>query len=64
MSTTLTNLEEEWTAEETATALRVPIKTLYRWNSQGTGPKRRKRGRRVFYRPSDVIAFRDAGVVD
>lgn len=34
--------------------LNVPVKTIYTWNSNGTGPRRMKVGRYVRYRRQDV----------
>lgn len=35
----------------------VPVKTVYQWNSTGTGPRYMKIGRHVRYRLADVIAW-------
>jgi len=35
----------------------VPLKTVYQWNSKGTGPRYMKIGRHVRYRLADVIAW-------
>ena len=35
----------------------VPLKTVYQWNSTGTGPRYMKIGRHVRYRLADVIAW-------
>jgi predicted DNA-binding transcriptional regulator AlpA len=32
----------------------VPINTIYKWNKDGTGPKRHKLGRCIYYRWADV----------
>ncbi len=32
----------------------VPLHTVYRWNTDGTGPRRIHAGRHVRYRTSDV----------
>ncbi|MFC8824944.1 helix-turn-helix transcriptional regulator [Streptomyces sp. NPDC057137] len=37
--------------------LDVPVKTVYRWNHTGTGPKAHRVGRHVRYRPADVEAW-------
>ncbi|MEU8676797.1 helix-turn-helix domain-containing protein [Streptomyces sp. NPDC048560] len=39
--------------------LGVPLKTVYRWNHTGTGPKPCPVGRHVRYRPTDVEAWLD-----
>jgi predicted DNA-binding transcriptional regulator AlpA len=35
----------------------VPVSTVYRWNSDGTGPRRLKIGKHVRYRLVDVEAW-------
>lgn len=35
----------------------VPLKTVYAWNSDGTGPRFMKLGRHVRYNPDDVEAW-------
>ena len=35
----------------------VPLSTIYKWNSEGTGPRFVKIGKHVRYRPSDVAAW-------
>lgn len=42
------------TAEELATLLQIPRKTLYEWRSKGVGPPACKVGRWLRYRPEDV----------
>lgn len=42
-----------------AAYLGVPIKTVYRWNHTGTGPKRCTVGRHVRYRPADIETWLD-----
>ena len=49
--------ERLWTVEEVATFLRIPVSTLYRWRSQRTGPKGRRIGKHLRYRPEDVHAW-------
>lgn len=46
-----------WTAEETASYLRVPVATLYQWHYLGTGPKPGRVGRYLRYEPADVVAW-------
>ncbi len=48
------------TPEDLARREQVPLKTVYRWNSDGTGPQRLKIGRHVRYRLSDVEAWEAA----
>lgn len=40
----------------------VPMSTVYRWNSTGTGPKYLRVGKHVRYRVSDVERWEDARV--
>lgn len=42
------------TVEELAAYLQVPENTVYRWNTRGTGPRRRRVGRHVRYDWKDV----------
>ncbi|MEU2251165.1 helix-turn-helix domain-containing protein [Streptomyces sp. NPDC019224] len=44
---------------ELASYLGVPVKTVYRWNHMGTGPKPCPVGKHVRYRPADVEAWLD-----
>ena len=48
------------TPKDLADYLGVPIKTVYEWNSRGTGPKHRKVGRHVRYRWDDVDKWLEA----
>lgn len=38
----------------------VPIKTVYDWNTKGTGPRFMKIGRHVRYKVADVIAWENS----
>ncbi|MFG1855008.1 helix-turn-helix transcriptional regulator [Actinomadura geliboluensis] len=49
--------EKHLTPEDLAERYDVPLKTVYGWNSDGTGPRRMKIGRYVRYRLADVIAW-------
>ncbi|TVL91939.1 excisionase [Streptomyces sp. SAJ15] len=49
-----------WSPEDLAGYLGVPVKSVYGWNYKGTGPKFRKVGRHVRYRPEDVEAWLNA----
>jgi len=49
--------EKHLTPEDLAERMGVPVKTVYAWNSDGTGPRRMKIGRHVRYRLADVIAW-------
>ncbi len=43
--------------EDLARREQVPLATVYRWNSEGTGPRRLRLGKHVRYRLSDVEAW-------
>ena len=49
-----TRLEPLLTSEELANYLQVPIKTLYEWRSNGTGPSAYRFGKHTRYRACDV----------
>jgi predicted DNA-binding transcriptional regulator AlpA len=54
-----------WSVEDVAAYLRVPVQTVYSWRAKGTGPRARRVGKYLRYRPEDVIAWfdgPDAGV--
>jgi excisionase family DNA binding protein len=55
--------ERMYTPATLAAYLGVPVKTLYRWNHIGTGPKARKVGKHLRYRPEDVSAWLDEQTV-
>jgi len=42
---------------EVADYLQIPLATLYRWNSIGSGPRRIRVGKHVRYRRADVEAW-------
>jgi excisionase family DNA binding protein len=44
------------TPQELAAFLAVPVATVYRWNSEGTGPRRVRVGKHVRFRRADVDA--------
>lgn len=50
-------LEHLWSVEETASYLRVPVKTLYQWRYLRIGPPSHRVGRHVRYEPSQVRAW-------
>jgi len=50
-----------WTVQDVAGYLRVPVHTLYAWRAQGTGPRARKVGKYLRYRPADVVAWFEEG---
>lgn len=43
-----------WTVQDVSDYLQVPVQTLYWWRAQGQGPKARKIGKYLRYRPDDV----------
>ena len=50
--------------QELADYLGVPIKSIYLWNTTGTGPRRVRVGKHVRYRPTDVAAWLDRQAQD
>lgn len=48
-----------WTVQDVAQYLQVPVQTLYFWRTQGTGPRARKIGKYLRYRPDDVARWLD-----
>lgn len=38
----------------------VPVKTVYDWNTKGTGPRFMRIGRHVRYKLDDVIAWEES----
>lgn len=52
--------EKYLTPEDLAERYDVPLKTVYAWNSDGTGPRRMRIGRHVRYAPADVVAWERA----
>jgi predicted DNA-binding transcriptional regulator AlpA len=49
--------EKHLTPSDLAEREGVPLKTVYQWNSTGTGPRYMRIGRHVRYRLADVIAW-------
>lgn len=49
-----------WTVEDVSDYLAVPVRTVYAWRSAGTGPPGRRVGKRLRYRPQDVVAWVDS----
>jgi excisionase family DNA binding protein len=47
-------LERLYTPATLSERLGIPVKSLYRWHSQGKGPRVCKLGRHLRYRPADV----------
>jgi excisionase family DNA binding protein len=52
-----TTIAPLWTVEDVATYLRVPVRTVYTWRTQGGGPPGRRVGKYVRFDPSDVVAW-------
>jgi excisionase family DNA binding protein len=46
-----------WTPEDVSSFLGVPVPTLYQWRHKGIGPKSRRVGRHLRYKPEDVLAW-------
>ncbi len=55
---------EHLTPEELAGRERVPLATIYQWNSRGNGPPFMKIGRYVRYRLVDVVEWEKSRCVD
>jgi len=50
--------ERMWTPKEVSAFLGgVPVATLYQWRHRGIGPKSRRVGRHLRYKPEDVRAW-------
>lgn len=50
--------EQLWTPEDVSAFLGgVPVSTLYQWRHKGIGPKSRRVGRHLRYKPADVRAW-------
>lgn len=56
--------ETHLTIKDLAEREGVPVATVYRWNSDGTGPRYLKVGRHVRYRLADVLAWEESRYVD
>ena len=54
---TMTDCETTWTAEEVSAYLKVSVKTLYYWRFRGYGPKGKRVGRHLRYKPSEVMTW-------
>jgi excisionase family DNA binding protein len=48
-----------WTTQDVANYLQVPVQTLYSWRVQGYGPRARRIGKHLRYRPEDVTTWLD-----
>lgn len=49
--------EPLWSTQDLADFCGVPLSTVFRWNHEGTGPTRISLGKRVKYRPADVVRW-------
>lgn len=49
--------------QDLADYLGVSVDTVYRWNAEGTAPKRYKIGKAVYYRRSDIVLWLETRVV-
>ena len=57
-ATTLDPVKDRpWTPEEVSVFLGVPVPTLYQWRHKGIGPRSRRVGRHLRYKPDDVRAW-------
>lgn len=50
-------IDSLWTIEEVADFLRIPVATLYRWRTMGTGPSAFRVGRHLRYNPDTVRSW-------
>lgn len=46
-----------WTVHDVADFLGIPVKTLYEWRGKHYGPKGKRVGKHVRYKPEDVMAW-------
>jgi excisionase family DNA binding protein len=50
--------QPEWISpDELAAELSIPVKTIYQWRYQGTGPRGHRIGTHVRYRRRDIEAW-------
>ncbi len=47
-------MPELFTISETSAYLRIPVETLRRWRTQGTGPRAAKVGKHLRYRKAEI----------
>lgn len=55
--TVVPRIDSLWTVEEVAEFLRLPVATLYRWRTMGTGPAAFRVGRYLRYDPDAVRSW-------
>ncbi|PPK64458.1 helix-turn-helix domain-containing protein [Actinokineospora auranticolor] len=48
-----------WGIPEVAAYLGVPEQTIYQWRTKGYGPRGRRVGKYVRFRPEDVVSWVD-----
>lgn len=53
-------MEKHLTPEDLAEREDVPTSSVYKWNSEGTGPRYLRIGRHVRYRLADVIEWENS----
>lgn len=53
-------MNQLWTVQDVADYLGVPVQTIYQWRHRGYGPRGRKIGRHVRYKPDDVLKWFDS----
>ena len=56
--------EKHLSIDDLAERYGVPVKTVYAWNSEGTGPRYMRIGRHVRYKLADVIAWENTRYAD
>jgi hypothetical protein len=48
--------ERMWTPDDVSAFLQVPVQTLYQWRRKGFGPKARRVGKHLRWKPDAVRA--------
>ena len=61
---TIKSAEAMFSPESLGQFLDLPVRTVYQWNSRGTGPPRIRVGRHVRYRRADVEAWLSGNYAD
>ncbi|MGH3937565.1 MAG: helix-turn-helix transcriptional regulator [Pseudonocardiaceae bacterium] len=57
MTQTTTRIAPLWTVKDVSGYLGVPVQTLYSWRVKGYGPRGRRMGKYLRYRPEDVATW-------